>query len=147
MALSDKASAMTQTEESPLLYLNNLNNNTCIICLEEEDNNGIKKGKIVLSSAIPFLQKNCQCHFYIHTDCFNLWFSNKPVCPICSVPYSSDNSIIIIEPPPPVYTELTTYNYAPSNSIASIEDSYKRKIICFFIFLIISYFIFNVISN
>jgi len=141
MALSDKASAMTQTEESPLLYLNNLNNNTCIICLEEEYDE-IKKGKIVLP---PFLKKNCHCHFYIHTDCFNLWFSNKPVCPICSVPYS-DNSIII-EPPPPVYTELTTYNYAPSNSIASIEDSYKRKIICFFIFLITSYFIFNVISN
>ena len=144
MALSDKASAMTQTEESPLLYLNNLNNlnnDMCIICLEEEDD-GIKKGKIVLP---PFLQKNCQCHFYIHNDCFTLWFSNKPVCPICSVPYSSDNSIVIIEPPPPVYTALTTY--APSNSIASIEDSYKRKIICFFIFLIISYFIFNLISN
>jgi len=143
MALSDKVTAMTQTEESPLLYLNNLNNDMCIICLEEEYDDEIKKGKIVLSSAIPFLQKNCQCHFYIHTDCFNLWFSNKPVCPICSVPYS-DNSIII-EPPPPVYTELTTY--PPSNSIASIEDSYKRKIICFFIFLITSYFIFNVISN
>jgi len=147
MAVSDKASAMTQTEESPLLYLNNLNNDTCIICLEEEYD-GIKKGKIVLPSAIPFLKKNCHCHFYIHTDCFNLWFSNKPVCPICStlLSYSDDDSIII-EPPPPVYTELTTYNYAPSNYIASIEDSYKRKIICFFIFLITSYFIFNVISN
>ena len=94
------------TPETPLLinmnenvnvnnnYINNNNNvkkkekeedkNSCIICLEEKDND--TKQSIISINELPFLNKSCSCHFFVHEKCFNLWFFKKPVCPICTLP-------------------------------------------------------------
>jgi hypothetical protein len=62
------------------------NKNSCIICLEEES--------IISINELPFLNKSCSCHFYIHEKCFNLWFFKNPKCPICSTALSYNEIII-----------------------------------------------------
>jgi hypothetical protein len=85
----------TSQEETPLL--NNINENvvvdknSCIICLEEKD--GSNKS-IISINELPFLNKSCSCHFYIHEKCFNLWFFKNPKCPICSSGLSYNEIII-----------------------------------------------------
>ena len=62
------------------------NKNSCIICLEEES--------IISINELPFLNKSCSCHFFIHEKCFNLWFFKNPKCPICSSVLSYNEIII-----------------------------------------------------
>ena len=59
--------------------------NSCIICLEEKNEDNSNKS-IISINELPFLNKSCSCHFFIHEKCFNLWFFKKPVCPICTLP-------------------------------------------------------------
>lgn len=97
---SDSGLAPVQVEltsETPLLInihekvlfnydkkVENEDKNSCIICLEEKD---IDTNQSIISiNEIPFLNKSCSCHFFVHEKCFNLWFFKKPVCPICTLP-------------------------------------------------------------
>jgi len=91
--------APTSHEETPLLINMNENvvvnedKNLCIICLEEKDGSN----KYIISiNELPFLNKSCTCHFYIHEKCFNLWFFKNPKCPICSSGLSYNEIIIPI---------------------------------------------------
>ena len=83
--------ASTSQEETPLLININEDKNLCIICLEEKD--GSNKS-IISINELPFLNKSCSCHFYIHEKCFNLWFFKNPKCPICSSGLSYNEIII-----------------------------------------------------
>lgn len=68
-----------------------IDKNSCIICLEEEDNDK----QILQPKDLNFLTKNCPCHFYIHEKCFNLWFFQKSVCPICALPLLYQESLYV----------------------------------------------------
>lgn len=128
------------TEESPLI-LSSHTTNSCIICLEddEEEKEEMKK-RLIIPSNIPFLNKNCSCHFYIHEHCFTLWFCNKQVCPICSSPIHFSFPIAAnlnnnnIEIPPPVYTENIV--------VDGNNHAYKKRICIFLFYVILSFFLF-----
>jgi hypothetical protein len=67
--------------------------NSCIICLEEDDTEKV----IIEPKDMNFLIKKCPCQFYIHEKCFNLWYFNKPVCPICTEPISYEEPVLYFQ--------------------------------------------------
>ena len=54
------------------------NNNVCLICFYEKDDNL----KDVLSIDI-FVYKKCDCIYVIHNDCINAWLNINNKCLIC----------------------------------------------------------------
>jgi hypothetical protein len=116
----------------------NKNINACIICLEEEGTT--KDKKIIDPKDLDFLIKNCSCHFYIHEKCFNLWYFQKPVCPICALSLVYGDTIL----PTSNYITITDYN----DEYVSIDEREKikhlRSILIFLLFFFLILFLFNI---
>ena len=60
----------------------NNTNDVCIICLESNDIIKIKK--------IYEKYNQCECNYYIHSDCLEQWKNIKNKCPICRSIFSEE---------------------------------------------------------
>jgi hypothetical protein len=77
--------------------------NLCIICLEDENNN--TKSISIHELNFQLFIKECDCIYIVHPLCIMTWLSIKPECPMCrgdiSTPMAllQDIDTIYLEPP------------------------------------------------
>ena len=100
-------------------------NNECLICLEDSLTNSTKQVESIL--AIPYINKSCKCHYFVHSTCLFEWLNTKPVCPFCK------NSVFIEEiiVPLPSSASLTKIN---ANIVVRIFLIITMCFIVFFLF-------------
>lgn len=62
----------------------------CIICmqgtiinLDTNTDTGNQGEYVIYIEEIPFLIKDCNCNFVVHSDCIEKWITNNSICPIC----------------------------------------------------------------
>ena len=86
-------------------YMNFVENNDCLICLEINDNSD----NICIRIQNQFYTKECLCDGWIHEYCLDIWYVKNNKCPICLSTMNKNQiiepNIIIPEQPP-----LTIFN-------------------------------------
>ena len=86
-------------------YMNFVETNDCLICLEINDNSD----NICIRIQNQFYTKECLCDGWIHEYCLDIWYVKNNKCPICLSTMNKNQiiepNIIIPEQPP-----LTIFN-------------------------------------
>jgi hypothetical protein len=126
-------------------FVNIVENNDCLICLEVNDNSY----SICIRIHNQVYTKDCLCDGWVHEYCLDVWYVKNKKCPICLTLMNKNQLVESNETPVEIMTTTTNSNimlFNRNNFCLAIKFTFSLIFLCY-LFLMLSSIILKILEN